>query len=193
MCVHALCAVQTQGILDKFLKWRQKSKLEVNLTSLVMGGIQSGHKGKVAKPRKGSYTPLNKEIQVEQEVSRQPLVPDSSIKETLDSLGSTDEDHPFEIIYLYQTKASLFYGCGTEFVREIEQNYFILRYYCKREYLVKGETKSKWQFAYFHVKSSCVRQNFANFKKAMLIASDECKTIIQAEVKDGLAQVGVII
>jgi hypothetical protein len=81
-----------------------------------MGEIESGHKGKkVAKPRKRGRTPLEKEIP-KQEIQRQ------SVKATLESLEDIDENHPFELIDLYLTRASLCYGCGIKFVRETEQD-----------------------------------------------------------------------
>ena len=71
LCPHVLCVAETIGILDKYLEWRQKSKRQVNITSLVMEEIESGHKGKkVAKPRKRGRTPLEKEIP-KQEIQRQ--------------------------------------------------------------------------------------------------------------------------
>lgn len=122
LCPHAVCVAETIGILDKYLEWRQKSKRQVNITSLVMGEIESGHKGKkVAKPRKSGRTPLEKEIP-KQEIQRQSIVAHPSVKATLESLENIDENHPFELIYLYQTRASLCYGCGIKFVRETEQN-----------------------------------------------------------------------
>ena len=165
LCPHALCVAETIGILDKYLDWRQKSKQQVNITSLVMGEIESGHKSKkVAKPRKGGRTPFEKEIP-ELEIQRESIVADPSVKATLESHENIDENHPFELIYLYQIRASLCYGCGIKFVREAEQNTLIIRHFCERKYVVQGEKKSKWQFAYFHLKSTCVRKKFPEFKK----------------------------
>jgi hypothetical protein len=45
-------------------------------------------------------------------------------------LDHIDENNPFELIYLFQTKASLCYGCRTKFSRETEQNDLIIRHYC---------------------------------------------------------------
>ena len=191
LCPHALCVAETIGILDKYLDWRQKSKQQVNITSLVMGEIESSHKGKkVAKPRKGGRTPLEKEIP-EQEIHRQSIVADPSVKATLESLENIDENHPFELIYLYQTRASLCYGCGIKFVCEAEQNTLIIRHYCKREYVVLSEKKSKWQFAYFHLKSTCARRKFPEFKKEQLKISGESKAIIPAENLEKLKAMGI--
>jgi hypothetical protein len=52
----------------------------------------------------------------EQEIQRQSIVADPSVKATLESLENIDENHPFELIYLYQTRASLCYGCGIKSV-----------------------------------------------------------------------------
>jgi hypothetical protein len=69
--------------------------------------------------------------------------------------------------------------------RQAEQNTLIIRHYCEREYVVQGEKKSKWQFAYFHLKSTCARKKFPEFKKEQLKLSGESKAIIPAENPDG--------
>ena len=67
---------------------------------------------KVSKPRKGGRTPLEKDTTDQTE--RQPLLETSSIQGALDLLDHIDEHNPFELIYLFQTKASLCYGCRTK-------------------------------------------------------------------------------
>ena len=52
ICEHIVTAAETKGQLKKYLDWRKKEKSAVNLTDLVTGGINSGEKAKVRKPRK---------------------------------------------------------------------------------------------------------------------------------------------
>jgi hypothetical protein len=85
-----------------------------------MTGIYSGHKAKVSKPRKGGRTPLEKDTTDQTE--RQPLLETSSVQGALDLLDHIDENNPFELIYLFQTKASLCYGCRTKFKGKEKQN-----------------------------------------------------------------------
>lgn len=154
-----------------------------------MTGIHSGHKAKVSKPRKGGRTPLEKDTTDQTE--RQPLLETSSVQGALDLLDHIDENNPFELIYLFQTKASLCYGCRTKFSRETEQNDLIIRHYCDREYSVQGKRKTKWQFAYFHLRSSCVCKKFPDFKKEMLKISKESKDILPQEVRQKLRAMGI--
>ncbi|CAG2256957.1 unnamed protein product [Mytilus edulis] len=190
ICCHSLVAAQKLGILQKFLKWRQKQKSDVNLGTLVMTGIQSGHKSKVAKPRKGGRTPLDKG-EISNQVEREPLIKDITVQGALDMIENIDESHSFEAIYLFQTKATLCYGCRQKFNRETEQNNLVIRHYCEREYSVQGAKKAKWQFAYFHLKSSCVRMKFADFKKENIKISADSEDIVPQEVKDKLKGIGV--
>ena len=190
ICCHSLVAAQKLGILQKFLKWRQKQKSDVNLGTLVMTGIQSGHKSKVAKPRKGGRTPLDKG-EISNQVEREPLIKDITVQGALDMIENIDESHSFEAIYLFQTKATLCYGCRQKFNRETEQNNLVIRHYCEREYSVQGAKKAKGQFAYFHLKSSCVRMKFADFKKENIKISADSEDIVPQEVKDKLKGIGV--
>lgn len=57
ICEHTVAASDIKGKLKCFIDWR-KDKAPANLTNLVMGGVKSGQKWKVNKPRKGGRTPL---------------------------------------------------------------------------------------------------------------------------------------
>jgi hypothetical protein len=62
---------------DTVAKMDESSTSAVNLTDLVTGGIKSGDKAKVRKPRKGGRTPVDKEPATAVH-EREPLVEDSS-------------------------------------------------------------------------------------------------------------------
>ncbi|CAC5364286.1 unnamed protein product [Mytilus coruscus] len=60
ICAHSIAAGEFYGCLKKFIEWRKKEKHDVDTTNLLIGGIRSGMKGKVKKPRRGGRTPLDK-------------------------------------------------------------------------------------------------------------------------------------
>lgn len=68
-----------------------------------MGDVKSGMKTKVTKPRKGGRTPLDK-VKPTTVESRQPVLQDD-ISDTLTALDDIDKTAPFEIVYLFQTRA----------------------------------------------------------------------------------------
>ena len=114
ICAHSLAAAETFGLLlHKFLNWRKKEKHEVNIADLMMGDVNSGMKTKVAKPRKGGRTPLDKAKPTTVE-SRQPVLQEG-ISDILTALDDLDKTAPFEIVYLFQTRAVYCYGCGAKF------------------------------------------------------------------------------
>jgi hypothetical protein len=71
---------------------------EVNLSTLVMTGIHSGHKAKVSKPHKGGQTPLEKDTTDQTE--RQPLLETSSVQGALDMLDPFDSLEILSISFL---------------------------------------------------------------------------------------------
>jgi hypothetical protein len=62
-----------------------------------------------------------------------------------------EQEQPFEIIYLFQTKAVSCYGCGLKYKRDEENNTLVVRKFCEREFTTAGQKKSHLQFAYFHL------------------------------------------
>ncbi len=90
-----------------------------------MSGIKSGKRPKkVSKPRKGGRTPLDKQ-RPEIQVSRDPVVEDTSTAQTLEALDDmerADED-PYELMYFHQTKSKKCYGGGTNVCRDKDQKY----------------------------------------------------------------------
>ena len=139
ICEHVVTAAETKGQLKKYLDWRKK-KSAVNLTDLVTGGIKSGDKAKVRKPRKGGRTPVDKEPATAVH-EREPLVEDSSIFATVSASDNMEKESNFELIYLFQTETQSCYGCGTKFIRNEEQHNLIVRKYCEREYVHQEEKK----------------------------------------------------
>ena len=192
ICEHVVAVAEQTGQLEAFLQKRKKNKSQTNITTMVMSGIKSGAKPKVAKPRKGGRTPLDKPKPTSS-VSRMPVVEDASTLDAINALDEMDTEQPFEIIYLFQTKASACYGCGTKYIKENENNTLIIRKFCEREYFVAGEKKSRLQFAYFHLKSSCVRKKFPDFKKEILTIANESVALIPAKVKEKLISMGMTV
>jgi hypothetical protein len=139
ICEHVVTAAETKGQLKKYLDWRKK-KSAVNLTDLVTGGIKSGDKAKVRKPRKWGRTPVDKEPATAVH-EREPLVEDSSMFATVSASDNMEKESNFELIYLFQTEAQSCYGCGTKFIRNEEQHNLIVRKYCEREYVHQEEKK----------------------------------------------------
>ncbi|CAC5423833.1 unnamed protein product [Mytilus coruscus] len=143
--------------LKKFIEWRKKEKHDVDTTNLLIGGIRSGMKGKVKKPRRGGRTPLDKSKPTLVE-ERRPMV-QGSIQTTLDAIDHLDKaEEPFDIIYLFQTRAILCFGCGVKFNREKEQNELVVRHFCEREFTIHGVKKCKSQYAYFHFQVTCIKK-----------------------------------
>lgn len=102
-----------------------------------------------------------------------------------------EKEDPFEVIYLFQTKEISCYGCGKKYVRDREQNNLIVSKFCEREYTIGGAKKSKNQYAYMHLKTSCILGKFPKFKKDMLSISKESTEVVPKEVKDKLSVMGV--
>ncbi|KAK3087821.1 hypothetical protein FSP39_011070 [Pinctada imbricata] len=190
ICEHAVSVADSKGKLKDFVEWRKKEKVSTCLTDLVMSDITSGRKGKVLKPRRGGRTPLNKETAIVHR-EREPLMEDKSIDETLSALDEIEKDSPFELIYLFQTKAKLCYGCGEKYDRSKEANSLIVRKHCEREFTVQGVKKTKFQFAYFHLKKNCITKKCSEYKKEMLKMSSESKGILPEEVKGKLRRMGI--
>lgn len=101
------------------------------------------------KPRKGGKTPLKKEPASTHE--QEPLV-----AKALAALENMESVHDFELVYLFQTKAQMCYGCGIKISKANEQNNLIVQKYCEREYTFQVVKKCKWQFAYFHLQNNCI-------------------------------------
>lgn len=154
ICEHSVVAAEINGKLKQYLEWRKKDKATVNLSGLVSAGIKSGEKPKVRKPRKGGQTPLKKEPASTHE--RKPLVADQTTAEALAALENMESVHDFELVYLFQKKAQMCYGCGIKFSKANEQNNLIVRKYCEREYNFQVVKKCKWQFAYFHLQNNFI-------------------------------------
>lgn len=63
---------------------------------------------------------------------------DQSTAETLAALENIESVFDFELVYLFQTKAHMCYGCGIKNLKDNEQNNLIVRKYCEREYIFQG-------------------------------------------------------
>lgn len=113
ICEHAVVAAVINEKLEQYLEWRKRDKTTVNLSGLVSAGIKSGEKPKVRKPRTGGRTPLEKETATTHK--RKPLIADQSTAETLAALENMESVHDFELVYLFQTKAQMCYGCRITF------------------------------------------------------------------------------
>ena len=126
-------------------------------------------------------------------MERVPLVEDNAVAAIIGDLESFDkpEDSNFELVYLFQTKATVCYGCSKKFERDDDQNKMVIRKYCEREFKHGGELKKKWQFAYFHLKKLCVTNKFPDFALKDLVAAAECKQIIPVNLKEKLSSYGV--
>lgn len=189
ICEHVAVAAEINGKLEQYLEWRKRDKTTVNLSGLVSAGIKSGEKPKVRKPRKGGRTPLEKETASTHE--REPLIADQSTAETLAALENMESVHDFELVYLFQTKAQMCYGCGIKFSKANENNNLIVRKYCEREYTFQGVKKCKWQFAYFHLKNNCIKKKFPEYRKELLTIAKETVGVVPKEVKDKLLSMGI--
>ena len=190
VCQHTIAASESKGKLRDFLQWRKKQSVSTGMTDLVMTGIASGRKGKVLKPRKGGRTPLDKETPAVQQ-EREPLIESTATDETLSALEDAEKDTPFELIYLFQTKAQSCYGCSVKFNRPKETNSLIIRKHCEREFTVQGVKKTRYQYAYFHMKSKCVLQKCPQYEQKSLKVSDESKGILPTKVQDKLKKMGI--
>ncbi|CAC5368646.1 unnamed protein product [Mytilus coruscus] len=141
-----------------------------------------GGKKKISKPRRGGRAPVPAtSVREVPSVQRTPLVVDTrSLAAVVDDLEKFEEveETKFEILYLFQTKASICYGCSRKFERDEHNNRMIIRVYCQREYKVTGDMKKKWQFAYFHLKKPCVTNKFPDFTLTDIVIANECKDII---------------
>jgi hypothetical protein len=57
--------------------------------------------------------------------------------------------------------------------------------------MLHGVNKTKSQFAYFHLKTTCVCKQFPEFTKAQLMVAEETKVIVQEEVINKLKDMRV--
>ena len=186
LCEHIVAASDIQGKLKCFIDWRKKDKAPANLTNLVMGGVKSGQKGKVNKPRKGGRTPLDKQPATTS-CEREPLIEGIETESTLNALDEMDQESPFELlIYMFQTKAQSCYGCSVKFNREKDGYSLIVRKHCEREFLQQGVKRARLQYAYFHLKTLCIQQKFPEYKKEVLVISKESSEVVPEEVKTKL-------
>ena len=134
---------------------------------MVMSDIKSGRKGKVLKPRRGGCTPLDKETAIVHH-KNESLMKEKAVDETVSALDEIRKDSPFELIYLFQTKAKLCYGCSEKYDRSKEANSLIVRKQLEREFTVQGVKKTKFQFAYFHLKKIALRKSVPNTRRKCL-------------------------
>jgi hypothetical protein len=58
-----------------------------------------------------------------------------------------EQEQPFEIIYLFQTKAVSCYGCGLKYKRDEENNTLVVRKFCEREFTTWFEKDRLFQTA----------------------------------------------
>ncbi|CAC5404556.1 unnamed protein product [Mytilus coruscus] len=149
-----------------------------------------GDERKSEKTKEGGRTPLDKSKPTLVE-ERRPMV-QGSIQTTLDAIDHLDKaEEPFDIIYLFQTRAILCFGCGVKFNREKEQNELVVRHFCEREFTIHGVKKCKSQYAYFHFQVYLYKQKVSSFDKTQFTVATETKAILHQQVKDKLIGVGV--
>lgn len=96
-----------------------------------MGGVKSGQKGKVNKHRKDGRTPLEKQPATTS-CEKEPLIEGIETESTLNALDEMDQESPFELIYMFQTKAQSCYGCSVKFNHEKDGNSLIVRKHYER-------------------------------------------------------------
>lgn len=189
LCEHTVAASDIKGKLKCFIDWR-KDKAPANLTNLVMGGVKSGQKGKVNKRRKGGRTPLEKQPATTS-CERESLIEGIETESTLNALDEMDQESPFELIYMFQTKAQLCYGCSVKINREKDENSLIVRKHCEREFVQQGVKRARLQYTYFHLKTLCIQQTFPEYKKEVLVISKESSEVVPEEVKTMLRGIGI--
>ena len=60
-----------------------------------------------------------------------------------------------------------------KFQRNKEQNTLVVRHFCERENMLHGVEKTKSQFAYLHLKTTCVCKKLPEFTKAQVMVAEE--------------------
>lgn len=195
ICSHSVAGANFLSILPKYVDWRKKENIVSSfLSDLVFEGAKGGKK-KTAKPRRGGRAPLSVHAQQSAAaVERHPLVEDESTAVSIiQDLEDFDTEPKFELLYLFQTKASVCYGCNKKFDRESEQNKLVIRKFCEREFKKDGEMRKKWQYAYFHLKKICVNYKFKEFSLSDAKIASEALTIVPDDVKEKLLSHGVTV
>lgn len=193
ICAHAIAGANFLGVLRKFIDWRQKQKkIDSAVSDLAFAGAKGGRK-KVSKPRRGGRNPVCTDPKESLKATeREPLVHDdtdvNAIFQDIDNFG---REPSFELIYLFQTKATICYGCSEKFVRDKEQNRLVIKKFCEREFTQAGMKKKKWQYAYFHLMKNCVQKKFPEFKLADLEVSSQSKDVMPDNLKEKLKASGV--
>lgn len=90
---------------------------------------------------------------------------DQSTAETLAAFENMELVFDFELVYLFQTKAQMCYGCGIKNLRDNEQNNLIMRKYCEREYLFHGLRNVNGNLHISIFKTIVLRKGFQNTVK----------------------------
>ena len=190
LCSHVLVGADFCQHLDLFVSWREAQKhssKELEDMVLTTSGVR---KTKVAKPRLGGRNPMTREPPINTTTRQGILERDED--DVLKALDEFDKSDDFEIMYTFQTKATMCYGCSKKFDRAANINDLIVRKFCEREFSSGGNKKSKWQYAYFHLNKRCLLAKFPGFKVSDLIVSTTTKDCLTDAVRTKLEAMGVI-